>query len=95
MIMEENVQQLVQALMKESGESEWLEFKKDNADAEMIGKDISALANGALVSQRNHAYMLWGIDDKSHAITGTSFSPYQKSQGNQELLSWLHEMLSP
>ena len=76
--MDGNIQQLVEALIKEPGESEWLEFKKDNADAEMIGKDISALANGALVSQHSHAYMLWGIDDKSHAITGTNFSPYQK-----------------
>ena len=92
--MDGNIQQLVEALIKEPGESEWLKYKKDNADAEMIGKDISALANGALVSQHSHAYMLWGIDDKSHAITGTNFSPYQKSQGNQELLSWLHEMLS-
>ena len=92
--MEENILQLVEALIKEPAETEWLEFKKDNADAEMIGKDISALANGALVSQRNHAYMLWGIDDKTHAITGTTFSPYQKSLGNQELLSWLHQMLS-
>ena len=92
--VEENLKSLVEALVQESTETEWLEFKKDNADAKMIGQDISALANGALLTERNRAYMVWGVDDKSHQIVGTTFSPYEKSIGNQELLSWLHHMLS-
>ena len=60
----------------------------------MIGQDISALANGALLAERPQAYMVWGVDDKTHRIIGTEFSPYAKSMGNQELLSWLLQMLS-
>lgn len=92
--MDNNFCNLIKALLQEPTETEWLEFKKGNADATVIGRDISALANGALICQHNHAYMIWGIEDKSHAIIGTHFSPYNKFQGNQELLSWLHEMLS-
>lgn len=92
--MSDNLESLVRNLIKESKENEWLEFKKDNADAQMIGKDISALANGAALLQRDKAYMLWGIDDSNHSPIGTKFSPYDKFQGNQELISWLHGMLS-
>lgn len=82
--MDNNFCNLIKALLQEPTETEWLEFKKDNADATVIGRDISALANGALICQHNHAYMIWGIEDKSHAIIGTHFSPYNKFQGNQE-----------
>lgn len=92
--MEESLKSLIEVLAQEPTEKEWLEFKRENADAKMIGQDISALANGALLTERNHAYMVWGIDDQSHQIVGTNFSPYEKSIGNQELLSWLHKMLS-
>lgn len=92
--MEENLKSLIDVLVQEPAEKEWLEFKRENADAKMIGKDISALANGALLAERDHAYMVWGVDDQSHQIVGTNFSPYDKSIGDQELLSWLHKMLS-
>lgn len=92
--MEENLKSLVEALVQEPTETEWLEFKKDNAEAKMIGQDISALANGALLVERPQAYMVWGVDDKTHRIIGTEFSPYAKSLADQELLSWLLQMLS-
>lgn len=92
--MEENLTNLVETFVNNHQEKEWLEFKRDNDNAEMIGKDICALANGAALLERPHAYMIWGIDDQSHQILGTKFSPYEKCRGNQELISWLHEMLS-
>lgn len=92
--MSDLIESLARSLIKEPKENEWLEFKKDNANAKMIGEDISALANGAALLQREQAYMVWGIDDASHNPVGTKFSPYDKFQGNQELISWLHGMLS-
>lgn len=92
--MEKNLDQLIYALIENPTETEWLEFKKDNADPKVIGEDISALANGAALIQRDFAYMVWGVDDKTHQIVGTTFSPYKKAKGNQELTSWLIGMLS-
>ncbi len=89
-----NLTNLVFELVKTPTENEWLEFKKDNADATVIGKDISALANGAALQEKDQAYMLWGIDNTTHALIGTTFSPYDKCKGNQELLSWLRGKLS-
>lgn len=37
----------------------------------MIGEDISALANSAVLADHSHAYMIWGVDDDTHDIVGT------------------------
>lgn len=37
----------------------------------MIGQDISALANSAAMCEKGCAYMLWGIDDKTHDDAAT------------------------
>ena len=60
----------------------------------MIGQSISALANSATLSERNCAYMLWGIHDESHEIVGTSYNQYTLKTGNQEIESWLRKLLS-
>lgn len=48
----ENLDKLVNELRKESSETNWLEFKCNNYDPDMIGRDISALANGAAYSKK-------------------------------------------
>lgn len=40
-------------------------------------------------------YMLWGIDDASQNIIGTTFDPDQKKVGNQPLQMWLAQQLTP
>ena len=40
------------------------------------------------------AYMIWGIDDKTHDIVGTEFDQYSKLVGNQEIESWLRNLIS-
>ena len=86
--------QLVNQLRKNQNETNWFEFKCNNFDPQMIGQDISALANGAAYSEKECAYMIWGIDDKSHDIVGTDQDQYSKLVGNQELESWLRNLIS-
>lgn len=85
---------LVHHLRHHRREEEWLEFKAGNQDPEAIGKYISALANAATLAGRARAYMLWGIDDDSHEVIGTSFSPATVKRGNETLEAWLTQMLS-
>ena len=56
----ENLDTLVKELCKQPNESGWVEFKHTHCLPEMIGKDISALANSAVLADRNNAYMIWG-----------------------------------
>ena len=77
-------------------ETEWTEFKENNYDSAMIGKDIAALANGAALHGREKAYMLWGIEDGTHSVVGTTFVPgIAKGRGNEPLENWLLRLLRP
>jgi len=86
---------LVQELIKYPKETEWVEFKQDNDDPQEIGEYISALSNSAALLEKVNAYIVWGINDKTHEIVGTSFSPFIKKIGNEELESWLLRLLNP
>ena len=86
---------LIQELRKLPNETEWVEFKHDNADPQEIGEYLSALANSAALFGKAHAYLIWGIDDDTHAVIGTSFSPITAKIGHEELENWLLRLLSP
>lgn len=85
---------LVEELRKLPSEKSWLEFKKDNYKPEMIGEDISALANAATLAERTSAYMLWGVDNDTHEIVGTKHDLQSLKKGNEELENWLRHSLS-
>jgi len=86
---------LVKELCKLPVESEWLEFKNNNTDPSIIGEYISALSNSAALLGKVSAYMIWGVDDLTHNITGTTFNPIQTKIGNEELENWLLHQLNP
>ena len=92
--MEHNYDLLVKRLRDLPNETPWVEFKHNNYDPEMIGKDISALANGATLSDRDYAYMIWGIDDETHEVLGTARNLQTIKKGNEDLEPWLRRMLS-
>jgi ATP-dependent DNA helicase RecG len=62
---------------------------------EQIGQYISALANGAARAGKSFGYLVWGIDDETHAVVGTTFDPFAAKKGNENLESWLLHMLAP
>ena len=86
---------LVRELVKQPRETEWIELKYNNAEPDEIGEYLSALSNAAALHSKVSGYRLWGIDDATHAIVGTSFSPAQAKVGNEELENWLLRLLSP
>lgn len=89
------VTSLILELLKQPNETEWLEFKHNNCDKEMIGEYISALSNSATLNGKITAYMIWGVDDKIHSILGTSFKPSLTTKGNEALENWLLRLLTP
>lgn len=88
-------QGLINELTKLQSEAEWVEFKHNNKDPKMIGEYISALSNSAALLRKRSAYVIWGIDNDTHEILGTTFEPKNEKVGNEELESWLLRQLSP
>ncbi len=92
---DEYIVSLIRELLKQPNETEWLEFKYNNFDKEMIGEYISALSNSAALNGKTTAYMIWGVDDDTHEILGTSFKPTTTTKGNEALENWLLRLLTP
>ena len=86
---------LVHELRKLPGETGWVELKLNNADPQDIGEYLSALANSAALEGKSSAYMVWGIDDATHDVLGTTFVPNERKVGNEELENWLLHLLEP
>jgi hypothetical protein len=80
----------VRELIAMPNETEWLEFKSNFSDPQSIGEYLSALSNSAAICKKQFGYMIWGIDDATHKISGTIFKPHQSKKGNQALESWLY-----
>lgn len=87
--------ELIYSLIGYPEETEWIELKDANADPERIGRDISALANAAAFNGRDWAYKIWGVNDQTRELMGTTFNPLtKKAKGNQDLLIWLKRFIS-
>ncbi len=86
---------LINDLRSLPAETPWLEFKRDIVDHDAIGVRCSALSNAARIEGKEFAYMLWGIEDGTHAVVGTSFNPDTKKVGNQVFQFWLAQHLQP
>lgn len=76
-------------------ETEWVEFKHSQAAPKEIGEYISTLSNSAALVGKPLGYLVWGIEDATHKILGTSFKPKTVKVGNEELENWLARLLSP
>lgn len=76
-------------------ETEWMERKLNKAIPDEIGEYISALSNSAALHGKRCGYLLWGVDNDSREIVGTSFRPRNEKIGNQELENWLLTQLEP
>ncbi len=76
-------------------ETEWVEFKVNDYEPDEIGEYISALSNSAALHDEKTAYLVWGVEDATHAVVGTTFQPRTHKVGNEDLEPWLSRQLRP
>lgn len=86
---------LVRELTSLPTEIERVEFKCNNDDPERIARYISGLSNAAALEGNPHGYLVWGIDNDTHEIIGTTFRYRKAKKGNEELEAWLARMINP
>lgn len=91
----EYLQSLLKELCSLPQETEWVEFKHNNDDAPLIGEYISALANSAALLGKQSAYVVWGVEDDTHEVIGTTFKSSTARHKQQELESWLLQKMKP
>ena len=86
---------LINEIVKQPSESEWVEFKLNYHSAEEIGERISALSNGANLRNQNFGYLIFGVENNTHLIKGTTFSGKKQKKRNEDLEHWLLTRLNP
>ena len=92
---EQKLKELLGELVKLPKESENLEFKLNFHSVEEIGEQISALSNAACIQNQANAYLVFGVEDSTHKIVGTTFSAKKHKKGNEDLEHWLATRLNP
>lgn len=68
-----NLENLVVDLAERPVEEEWFEFKENWYESRALGEYISCLSNAAAFHGREAGYLVWGVEDGSHAVVGTPF----------------------
>ena len=86
---------LLLELCAQPQEEHWLEFKLNYAHHDEIGEYISALSNGATISNKPFGYLVLGVEDTTHEIKGSTFNFKNAKVGNQDLELWLRQLLHP
>lgn len=89
------LERLLAELCALPAETPWVEFKEGNVDPALIGQLVSALSNAAALHGRDTGWLVWGVEDGTHAIVGTTFAPERAKKGNQPLESWLTQVMAP
>ena len=89
-----NYAEILNDLIKRTFEASWFEFKENWFNADKLGEYISALSNTARIIGSDYAYFFWGINDKTHAICGTSFN-YNMDVNHEPLEHYLLRNLYP
>lgn len=92
---EKHLQDLVRELVGLPRENEWVEFKTNKWAPQDIGDYISALSNSAALHGKAYGYIVWGIDDRTHDIVGTTFKLSREKKGGEELENWLLRGMEP
>lgn len=93
--MADVLRHLIEELVRLPNETEWVEFKVNNTNLEDVGKNASAIANAAALCGRPEGFIVWGVDDATHELIGTTFEPREARKGNQPLEIYLATLLAP
>ncbi len=77
---EEEIKNKLEKLLTSQAENEIVEFKEANNtyDFRKLGKYFSALSNEANLLNKKCAWLVFGIENKQHKITGTKFRESRK-----------------
>ena len=86
---------LLDRLISLSKENEIVEFKKNFHSKEEIGERISAISNSACLLNQPYGYLVYGVENDTHKVVGTTFSAKSHMVGNEELELWLLNRLNP
>jgi len=85
---------VVKDLISHKHEEEWFEFKVNWFEPHELGEYISALSNVATLQGRDCGYFVWGVENNTHKVVGTTFDVHQDVK-HEPLKHYLARQLTP
>ncbi|MDY3898992.1 MAG: putative DNA binding domain-containing protein [Bacilli bacterium] len=89
-----NISEIINECLTYESEREWFGIKENWFEKDQLGEYISSLSNSAAILGKPFAYMIWGVNDATHKIVGTSFD-YNIDINNEPLQHYLARNLNP
>ena len=86
--------ELVKELRNLPTETQWVDYKSDNPDLYIIGKDISALANSATIKDKEHSYIILNDASQINSLISIYNEKQDNNIDNNQLESSLRKLLS-
>lgn len=90
-----NPQRLLESLCSLPKETSWVEFKENKFNEDSVGQYVSALANSAMLEEKDAAYLIFGVRDTDHMIIGTTVDLIDITVGSEDFIFWLNKYLDP
>ena len=90
----DKLEQKINELRAYPAEEEWFEFKDNWYNEAGIAEYISALSNAAAMHGEENAYLVWGVHNDTHELTGTSFTCHRDVKG-EPLEHYLARQITP
>ena len=90
----DKLEQKINELRAYPAEEEWFEFKDNWYNETEIAEYISALSNAAAMHGEENAYLVWGVHNDTHELTGTSFT-YHRDVKGEPLEHYLARQITP
>lgn len=94
-VEESQLRDIVKECLLYPSETEWIEFKVNNGEYNQVWKKISALSNSACLNNKEYGFLIYGIEDNTHDVVWTEFSPEDKKEWGQPFLFKLAKDLNP
>ena len=89
-----DLNKIVKELIAYPTEANWFEFKENWYEPNAIGEYISSLSNAAALEGEEYGYLVWGVNNNTHEITGTTFD-YRVDVKNEPLEHYLARQIMP
>ena len=90
----DDINKILNECLSYDDELEWVEYKENMFVIDDVGQYISALSNSAAILGKPNAYIIWGINNKSHDITGTVIN-YNADNNGEPIQHYLARKISP
>ena len=92
--MIENLNEILEDIVSRNYEEDWFEFKENWFEPHALGEYIAGMSNAAALAGQEYAFFVWGIEDVSHQVVGTTFD-YRRNVKNEPLEHYLARQLKP